>query len=478
MNYKTIFYTLGLVIGFEGICMVFPLICALIYGEKDWYTFLLCIIFCFIFALLLTFKKPNKKSIYAKEGFVIVSISWILISVFGALPFVISGVIKEFIPALFEIVSGFTTTGASVLSDISSVPKSILFWRSFSHWLGGMGVLVLLVAILPLSGGSNVYLLKAESTGPSVSKLVPKVKSSTTILYAIYIGMTIIEIILLLCSGLSVFESLTLSFGTAGTGGFGIVNSSIADYSSFVQLVITVFMILFGVDFSIYYLILIKKFKAALSSDEVRAYFGIILASIILITINCYHLFENIFDAVKHVSFQVGSIITTTGYTTVNFDLWPQFSKTILLILMFVGACAGSTGGGVKVSRILILLKTVVKEVKVFAHPKITHKTMLNGRPVEHETLRTVNVYMVSYVAIFLASVLLVSLNGHNFTTTVTSVVATLNNIGPGFDLVGPMGNFSCFNDFSLLVLIFDMLAGRLEIFPLLMIFSKYTWKK
>ena len=478
MNYKTIFYTLGLVIGFEGIAMLLPLICALCYGEKEWYTFLISIIICFIFALIFTFKKPEKKTIYAKEGFVIVSLSWILLSIFGTLPFMLSGVIKEFVPALFEIVAGFTTTGASVLTDIEWIPKSVLFWRSFSHWIGGMGVLVLLVSILPMSGGSNVYLLKAESTGPSVSKLVPKVKSSTSILYLIYIGMTIIEIVLLLLSGLSLFEALTLSFGTAGTGGFGIVNSSAAGYSSTVQWIITIFMILFGVDFSIYYLILIKKFKAAFRSDEVRAYFGIILSAIILITINCLHMFENIFEAIKHVAFQVGSIITTTGYSTVDFNLWPEFSKTILLLLMIIGACAGSTGGGVKVSRILILLKTVVKEVKVSAHPKSTHKTMLNGRTVEHETLRAVNVYMVSYVAILMASILLVSLNGHDFTTTVTSVIATLNNIGPGFGLVGPMGNFSCFNDFSLVVLIFNMLAGRLEIFPMLILFSKYTWKK
>ncbi len=478
MNYKTIIYTLGMVIGFEGFCMFLPLICALCYGEKDWYYFLLCIIICFIFALILTFKKPEKKNIYAKEGFVIVSLSWILMSIFGSIPFILSGAIKGFVPALFEIVSGFTTTGASIIEDLTVVPKSIIFWRSFTHWLGGMGVLVLLVAILPLSGGSNLHLLRAESTGPSVSKLVPKVKSSSTILYALYIFLTLFEIILLLISGLNLFEALTLSFGTAGTGGFGIVNSSIAEYSSAVQWIITIFMILFGIDFSVYYFILIRKFKLAFKSEEVKAYLGIILASVLVITLNCYSYFENIFDALKHVFFQVGSIITTTGYSTVNYDLWPELSKTILIVLMFIGACAGSTGGGVKVSRVLILLKSVAKEIKVAAHPKSTHKSLMNGRPIEHETIRAVNVYMVSYIVIFFISLLIVTLDNFDFITNFTAVLASLGNIGPGLSMVGPNGNFASFSDLSLVVFIFDMLAGRLEIFPILILFSKHTWKK
>lgn len=476
MNYKTIFYTLGMVIGFEGLCMFLPLICALCYGEKDWYYFLICIIICFIFALILTFKKPEKKNIYAKEGFVIVSLSWIFMSIFGSIPFMLSGVIKGFIPALFEIVSGFTTTGATILTDLTYVPKSILFWRSFTHFLGGMGVLVLLVAILPLSGGSNLHLLRAESTGPSVSKLVPKVKSSSTILYLIYIGMTLLEIILLLFSGLNLFESLTLSFGTAGTGGFGIVNSSIGDYSHTVQWIIAVFMLLFGIDFSVYYLIIIKKFKLAFKSEEVRAYLGIILASVLIITLNCYQYFGNTVDTIRHAFFQVSSIITTTGYTTTNFDIWPELSKTIIIILMFIGACAGSTGGGIKVSRVLILLKSIAKEIKVAAHPKSTHKSLLNGRPIEHETVRAVNVYMVSYIVIFFVSLLIISIDIQDFTTNFTAVLASLGNIGPGFGRA--FSNFAEFSDLSKLVFIFDMLAGRLEIFPLLILFSKYTWKK
>lgn len=478
MNYKTIFYTLGMVIGCEGFCMFLPLICALCYGEKEWYHFLFTIILCFVFALILTYKKPEKKNIYAKEGFVIVSLSWIFMSIFGAIPFMLSGVIKGFIPALFEIVSGFTTTGASVIETLEFVPKSILFWRSFTHWLGGMGVLVLLVAILPLSGGSNLHLLRAESTGPSVSKLVPKVKSSSKILYAIYIGLTFLQVILLLFSGLNLFEALTLSFGTAGTGGFAIVDSSIGEYSDLVQWIISIFMILFAIDFSVYYLIIIRKVKLAIKSEEVRAFLGIIFASVLIITLNCYHIFGNIYDTIKHALFQVGSIITTTGYSTYDFNLWPELSKTILGVLMIIGACAGSTGGGVKVSRILILLKSVVKEIKVAAHPKSTHKSLLNGRTIEHETVRAVNVYMVSYIAIFVISLLLISFNNKDFTTNITGVITALNNVGPAFGEIGTAGYFGKFTDFSLLIFIFDMLAGRLEIFPLLILFSKYTWKK
>ena len=476
MNYKTIFYMLGMVIGCEGFCMFLPLICALCYGEKEWYHFLFTIILCFIFALILTYKKPEKKNIYAKEGFVIVSLSWIFMSIFGCIPFMLSGVIKEFIPALFEIVSGFTTTGASILSDLTFVPKSILVWRSFTHWLGGMGVLVLLVAILPLSGGSNLHLLRAETTGPAVSKLVPKVKSSSKILYAIYIGLTFLQVILLLLSGLNLFEALTLSFGTAGTRGFGILNSSIGEYSNLVQWIISIFMILFAIDFSVYYLIIIRKVKLAIKSEEVRAFLGIIFASVLIITLNCYHIFGNIFETIRHAFFQVSSIITTTGYTTTNFDIWPELSKTILIALMFIGACAGSTGGGVKVSRILILLKSIIKEIKVAAHPKSTHKLLLNGRPIEHETVRAVNVYMVSYIVIFLVSLLIVSMDNIDFTTHFTGVLATMGNIGPGMSKA--YANFTAFSNRSLIVFIFDMLAGRLEIFPLLILFSKYTWKK
>ena len=478
MNYKVILNTLGWVIGLEAIFMLLPLICAFIYNEPIANTFIFCILLCAVVGLILI-KIPNKnKSMYAKEGFAIVALSWIFISIFGAMPFYFSGYIPNFFDALFEATSGFTTTGASILADVEVLPKSLIFWRSFTHWIGGMGVLVFLVAILPLSGGKNLHLIKAESTGPAVSKLVPKVKSTAKILYSIYIFMTVLQIILLLIGKIPLFDALCLAFGTAGTGGFGIKNSSIADYSPYLQNVITVFMILFGIDFSIYYLLLKRRFKMAFSSTEVRTYLGIVLASTLLICINCRDLFGNLADALRHSAFQVGSIITTTGYSTVDFDKWPEFSKTILVMIMFIGACAGSTGGGIKVSRILILLKSIAKEIKIAAHPKRTHKITMNGRMIEHETVRSVNVFMMAYLAIFAISLLLISIDNFDFTTNFTAIAATINNIGPGLSGVGPTQNFSGYSDFSTLILTFNMLAGRLEIFPMLILFSKYTWKK
>lgn len=478
MNYKIILNTLGWVVGFEAICMVLPLICAFIYNEPMVNIFLFCILLCIVVGLILI-KIPNKnKSMYAKEGFSIVALSWIFISIFGAMPFYISGYIPNFFDALFEATSGFTTTGASILADVEILPKSLLFWRSFTHWIGGMGVLVFLVAILPLSGGSNLHLIKAESTGPAVSKLVPKVKSTAKILYGIYILMTVLQIILLLIGKMPLFDTLCIAFGTAGTGGFGIKNSSAADYSPYLQNVITVFMILFGIDFSVYYLILNRRFKMAFASTEVRAYLGIILTATLLICINCRDLFANVADLFRHSAFQVGSIITTTGYSTADFDKWPEFSKTILVALMFIGACAGSTGGGMKVSRILIILKSIVKEIKIAAHPKSTHKITMNGKMIEHETVRAVNVFMMSHLAIFAISLLLISIDNFDFTTNFTAVAATMNNIGPGLAGVGPTQNFSGYSNLSTLILTFNMLVGRLEIFPMLILFSKYTWKK
>ena len=478
MNYKLIFNTLGWVLMCVGALMLIPAICAVIYGEKTVFTFLFCIAVSLALGGLFSLKPPKNKTLYSKEGYIIVALSWIIISIIGALPFFISGYIPNFIDAVFETASGFTTTGASILTDVEILPKSLLFWRSFTHWIGGMGVLVFLVAFLPLSGSTNLYLIKAESPGPSVSKLVPKVRSTAKILYTIYLVMTVLETIFLLIGGLDLFEALTLSFGTAGTGGFAIKNSGLADYSSYVQIVITVFMILFGIDFSCYYLLILGKLKNAFSSDEVKAYFLIIISAITIITINCYHLFENIFEALKHVAFQVGSLITTTGYSTVDFDLWPQLSKTIIILLMFSGACAGSTGGGIKVSRIVILLKSIIKEVKIAAHPNSIHKTTMNKRTIEHETIRSINVFMVAYIAIYVVSILIISIDNFDFTTNFTAIVATLNNIGPGLSKIGPTQNFSIFSDFSTFVLTLDMIIGRLEIFPVLVLLSPYTWKK
>ena len=477
MNYRIIFHTLGWVLCIEAGCLLFPLLCALVYGE-NFMLYIFCMLLCLAFALPLIIKQPKNKALYAKEGFTIVGLSWIVMSLFGALPFYFSGYIPSFIDALFESVSGFTTTGASILSDVEALPKSLLFWRSFTHWIGGMGVLVFLVAILPLAGGENLHLIKAESTGPAVGKLVPKIKSSAKWLYGMYIIMTLIQVLLLLFGGLDLYEALTMTFGTAGTGGFGILNSSCADYSSYVQIVITVFMILFGIDFTFYYLILMRRWKMIANADETKAYLSIILLSIVLITINCRDLFTSLGEAIKHSAFQVGSIITTTGYTTTDFDLWPEFSKTILVLLMFIGACAGSTGGGIKVSRILILLKSIVKQVRISTHPRSVVKITMNGRPIAHETIRAVNVYMAAYIAIFVVSMLVICLDNLDFTTNFTAIAATLNNIGPGLARVGPTQNFSVYSPLSTLVMSLDMLIGRLEIFPMLILFSPNAWKK
>lgn len=479
MNYKMIFYILGWVLKIESVSMLIPFICALCYHEnmeaKVWVG---CIILCFIVGKLLTLKQPSNKTMYAKEGFVTVALSWIVISIFGSLPFFITGSIPNYADALFETISGFTTTGASILTDVEALPKSLLMWRSFTHWLGGMGVLVFLMAILPMSGGSTVYLLRAESTGPSVSKLVPRVKSTAMLLYAIYIVLTIVQIILLLAGGVSLFDSIALSFGTAGTGGFSVLNSGIATYSPYVQYVITIFMILFGVDFSLFHALLLMQAKNFFKSDEFKAYMGIIFASVLLIFINCRWMFGSIEEAFRHIFFTVGSLMTTTGYATTDFNLWPEFSKIILIILMLSGACAGSTGGGIKVSRILILLKSIVKEVQTSVHPRKILKIKMNGRIVAHETVRGVNVYMAAYIVIFFSALLLISLDNFNFTTNFTAIIGTLNNIGPGLDVVGPMGNYSGFSVFSKIILSVCMLIGRLEIFPMLLLFSPYTWKK
>lgn len=479
MNFRIVSYVLGCVINIEAACMLLPLLCTFIYNEPAAkMAFIISILACFIVGNLLRLAKPKDKSMFAKEGFVIVGLSWILISIFGALPFVLSGSIKSFIDALFETASGFTTTGASIISDLSVIPKSILLWRSFTHWIGGMGVLVFLVAILPVAGGGNLHLIKAESPGPSVGKLVPRVRQTAKILYTIYVGMTLLEIVFLLAGGLNLFEASTLSFGTAGTGGFGITNSGISEYSPYVQVVITVFMALFGIDFSFYYLILMRKVKDAFKMEEVFIYLGIIATSIAIIFFNIKGAFPNGADALRHSAFQVSAIITTTGYSTVDFNMWPELSKTILVLLMFCGACAGSTGGGMKVSRIVILLKSIIKEVKVLVHPKSTIKVKMNGRALEHEVLRGVNVFFIAYMMIFACVLLVISIDNLDFTTNFTAVVATLSNIGPGLAQVGPMENFSVFSPLSTLTLTLAMIIGRLEIFPILVLFSRKTWKK
>lgn len=478
MNYRMILYVLGWIMNFQALFLLPSSVVGVIYREQAGFSIIITAILCLAIGLLIISRKPKKTQIYAREGFVIVAFSWIILSVFGALPFRISGTIPSMVDAVFEVASGFTTTGASILSNVEALPHCLLFWRSFTHWIGGMGVLVFVIAVLPLAGGSNMYLMKAESPGPSVKKLVPKVKRTAVTLYVMYLMITLIEIIFLLAGRMPLFDALTLSFGTAGTGGFGVRNDSIASYTAYQQIVITVFMILFGVNFNVYYLIYRRKLKEIKTCSEVFAYLSIIAVGVILISVNIRDRYPGVGSAIKDAAFQVGSIITTTGYSTVDFNLWPAFSKTVLVMLMFIGACAGSTGGGIKVSRLMILCKTVTKELDYIVHPNGVKKIKMEGKQLEHSVLRSVNVFMIAYILIFAVSVLLISLDNFDLTTNFTAVAATLNNIGPGLGRVGPASNFGCYSDFSKIILTFDMLAGRLELFPVLILLSRHTWKK
>ena len=462
MNYSIVLYILGCVLKFESAFLVLPALVGLIYREHASVSYLAVAVLCLILGVLLTHKKPRSTNLYTREGFVAVALSWIIMSIFGAIPFVLTGDIPFYVDALFETISGFTTTGSSILTDVESISKASLFWRSFSHWIGGMGVFVFIMAILPMMGGSTMNLMKAESPGPSVSKLVPHVKDTAKILYGIYIAITICEATILRALGMPLFDSLTTTFGTVGTGGFGIRNDSIAGYSPAIQITITVFMILSGINYTAYFYILTGKIKELFKIEEVRWYLAIIFGSVAVITWNVRSLYPTFSETLRHAFFQVGSIITTTGYATTDFDLWPALSKTLLVTLMFIGACAGSTSGGIKVSRILILLKTI----------------RMDGHPVDHETLRSANVFLVVYFVLLLTSMLLISVDEFDFSTNFTSVVTVLNNIGPGLNLVGPTQNFSIFSPFSKFVLMFDMLAGRLELFPMMILLMPSTWKR
>ncbi|MBE6558549.1 MAG: TrkH family potassium uptake protein [Ruminococcaceae bacterium] len=477
MNYRMIKYITGWLLIFEALFMTVPAITAIIYRESALWSFLMVMGGCLVLGGLMIIRKPSSTTLYAKEGFVIVSLSWIVLSLVGALPFTVSGTIPHYIDALFETVSGFTTTGASILTEVEVLPKATLMWRSFTHWVGGMGVLVFIMAFVPLSGGHNLHIMKAESPGPSVSKLVPRVKTTALILYSIYLGLTFIMFVLLLCGGMNAFEALTTSFGTAGTGGFGVLNDSIASYSPYIQIVVTVFMLLFSINFSCYYLILIGRIKEAFNV-ELRTFLIIVAAAVGLITVNTLHLYSSAGDALRHSAFAVGSIISTTGFATEDFNLWPSLSKAILVLIMFVGACAGSTGGGIKVSRIVILFKGLGRELGSMIHPRRVKKVIVDKHPVDDDTVRSVNVYIACFLLIFVGSILLISLEGHDLITNFTAVAATINNIGPGLEMVGPTQNFSFFSCGSKLVLIFDMLAGRLELFPMLVLFNPKTWKK
>ncbi len=424
--------------------------------------------------------RPKRRNLNAKDGFVIVAITWVLVSALGALPFVFSGYIPNFIDAFFETVSGFTTTGASILRDVEALPMGLLYWRSFTHWLGGMGVLVFLLAIVPMGrdAGYSLYLLRAESPGPQVSKLVPRTKRTAMILYGIYIALTFLQIVLLLLAGLPLFDAITTAFGTAGTGGFSIHNDSLISLSPAVQIIVTVFMALFGVNFNVYYLLLMRSFTKKTFNEEFRAYWLILLGSSLVVALNILHLYDNFWVALRHAAFQVSSVMTTTGFATANFDLWPELSKTLLVLLMLVGASAGSTGGGVKVVRVLILLKYARNSIQKILHPRTVHVVHMDGGVIDRDTIRGVNVFIICYLFISVVSVLLISIDDFSFETTVTAMVACLNNIGPGLGQAGPIENFADFSWFSKLVLSADMLLGRLEIFPLIMACTPSFWRK
>lgn len=477
MNYSMIRYILSSVLGFEGIFLLLPALVAAIYREKQGFIFLAVALCCIVIGVCGRIRNPKSSVFYAKEGFAAVSLSWILLSMAGALPFFLTGEIPSYIDALFETISGFTTTGASVLPDVEALSKASAFWRCFTHWIGGMGMLVFVMAILPLAPGSSIHLMRAESPGPSVSKLVPKLKSTAMILYGIYVVITIIEVIALLIAGMPVYDSFTISFSTVGTGGFGILNSNVGSYSMAVQIILTIFMLLCAINFNVYYLLLVKKCKEAFSNDEVKYFLIIVLTASVLITFNIKDGFSNIFTAFQTAIFEVASIISTTGFVTVDYNVWPVFSQMIILILMFLGACAGSTGGGFKISRALILIRSVKNEIMSVVHPRSVRKVKMNKRIVPDNVVKTVLCYLATYIMIIIISLLLVSLGGFDMTSNFTAVLTTLNNVGPGLNVVGPTGNFGGFTDFSKIVLMLDMLIGRLELFPMLVLFAPGMWK-
>lgn len=486
MNKRITLKYLGFLMSIEGAFMIPALIVAIVCGEhSSIFGFIVTIAALEAIGIPLAMIRSRDHTIYAKDGFFIVAMSWIVLSVFGAAPFRLSGSIPHYVDAFFETVSGFTTTGASILPLVENLPKSMLYWRSFTHWLGGMGVLVFILAVIPRSAGSGVslHILRAESPGPVVGKLVPKLRSTARILYSIYIAMTVLMMVLLVAGGMPVFNSLCISFGTAGTGGFAITNNSIAAYDSYyLQGVITVFMLLFSVNFNIYYLIINREFRSAYKNTELRVFAGIVLFSTVAIAINIYTagaaLCDTVFGAFHHSAFQVATIISTTGFATTDFDKWPEFSKIILTLLMFIGACAGSTGGGIKVSRIVIIFKSIMNEVKKLIHPSSVKVMRVDGKVIGENIVHSVNSYLGAYMGIFAVSMLLVSVDNFDFETTFSAVTACFNNIGPGFSVVGPTGNFGGFSYFTKIVLSADMLLGRLEIFPMLLLFSPSLWRR
>ncbi len=481
MNYKMIFYILGKILVSAGLLMLLPLIAAVIYGEGV-FSFLVPIIICLAVGILLSLRRPKSTRLLSRDGFVCVGLSWIIMSLVGCLPFIISGAIPSFVDAFFETVSGFSTTGATVIADIEACPKGVLLWRSLTQWIGGMGVLVFLLAIMPRSAGKDsrfMHLMKAEVPGPTVGKIVPRISDTARVLYGIYILLTLIEFVLLALGEMNLYEALAHSLSNAGTGGFGVKNDSIASYSPYSQYVIAVFMLLFGTNLNIFYLILIGHLIKALKSEELRWYLGIVAVSIGLVFISIFPTLADGELSFRQAFFQVASIISTTGFVTADFELWPAFTQAVLVLLMFCGGCAGSTAGGVKITRLLLLLKNGRREVRYITHPKAVMSVKLEGKRLDHETVRGTTSYIIMFTGIFVvSSLLIVALENCDLVTGFTSVVTSINNVGPGLSEVGPTNNFGWISAPGKLVLCFDMLAGRLELFPILILFSPSTWKK
>ena len=477
MNFKIVKYAIGWILLFEAAFFLIPIVTALVYGEfSDALSFLYSALIALALGVLLIIGKPFEKKLGTRDGFIIVSLSWIILSLVGALPFVFTGATASYIDALFETASGFTTTGASIFADLDTLPRSIIMWRSFTHWIGGMGVLVFVMAFLPL-GGASMYLMKAESPGPSVSKLVPKIKTTALILYGIYFAITAIQFVFLLFGGMSVFDALNIAFATAGTGGFTPRTAGIGAYSPYLQIVITVFMLLFSLNFNAYYLAIKGRLRDVFST-EIKVFLIAVTAAVAIITPSIASSFSSIGEAIRHAAFSVSSLVSTTGFATVDFNTWTSLAKTVLVLMMFMGACAGSTGGGIKVSRLVLLWKQFVNEMRLMIRPRQVKKITLDKKEVGSDVLRALGAYVTAYIAVFVVSTCILSIEGGSLVTNFTATLACLNNIGPGLDAVGPMANYAFFSVPSKLILIFDMIAGRLELFPMLLLFAPATWRK
>ncbi len=479
MNYKMVLKTIGRLLQSEALLMLLPMAVSIYFKENLIYVYAVVIAILLGVGTLMTLPKPKTRKIYAREGFAIVSLSWVLLSFFGALPFVISGAIPSFIDAMFEVVSGFTTTGATILPDVESMSKSLLFWRAFTHWLGGMGIIVFVLAFLPQKDMQSMHIMRAEVPGPSVGKLVSKTTVTARILYILYGALTVAEIIALLCCDMPLFDSVTTAFATAGTGGFSVKNASIAAYNSLsIEIVVALFMLLFGVNFNLYYLMIMRQFKRAIKSEELWTYVGVVAVSIGIIAINIMPLVNSFGNALRQAGFQVASIITTTGFGTADFGTWPTLSQFMVVLLMFCGACTGSTGGGLKVGRIMILVKSVVRELRRAINPRSVKCIKLDGAVVDKEIISTTSIYFAVYMMLIAVSTFLIAFDNIDLLGATTSVISCINNIGPGLSSTAMISHFADFSDFSKVIFTADMLIGRLEIFPMIILFLPSTWKK